>query len=61
MLCPNRYAAPENSTGMNGSFVHVKNWRSTTGGVVAVPGCRTACAVACPTTRSRKSWTTIHW
>ena len=61
MLCPKRYAAPENSTGMNGSLTQSKNSRSTVGGVVAVPGFSTVCAIALPTIRSRKSCTTIHW
>ena len=61
MLCPKRYAAPENSTGMNGLVFHLKNWRFTVGRARPTPGVSTESAIVVPTTFGRKSCITIHW
>ena len=59
MLCPKRYAAPENSTGMNGSLMPARR--------TGVPhdrrraGRSTSASVVPDDRARRKSWTTIHW
>ena len=56
MLWPKRYAAPENSTGMNGPLRGSKNssWGSPAAG-------STSAASSSPTIFGRKSRTTTHW